>query len=183
MGPGAAALAPKGKVRLALDWTLEGTQPLRVVALVTGGRAVPRSWRACAATVWKGRRHCSETAVLRRALTRVQRERGQRRVRVTAARGFAEVALGDVLTALGGEFSLRVQGPTKGCVQGPGRKLRTRGFAGNTRRRPGGRVAYGERAPHRVEGTLSRAREAQGQWEVGDVSSTRCRRAHGTAQA
>ena len=31
----------KGKVRLALDWTIEGSHPLRVAALVTGGRAVP----------------------------------------------------------------------------------------------------------------------------------------------
>ena len=34
-------LPPKGKVRLALDWTIEGTQHLLVVSLVTGGRAVP----------------------------------------------------------------------------------------------------------------------------------------------
>ncbi len=32
---------PKGKVRLALDWTIEGSQHLLVVSLVTGGRAVP----------------------------------------------------------------------------------------------------------------------------------------------
>lgn len=34
-------LPPKGKVRLALDWTSEGSQHLLVVSLVTGGRAVP----------------------------------------------------------------------------------------------------------------------------------------------
>ena len=34
-------LPPKGKVRLALDWTIEGPQHLLVVSLVTGGRAVP----------------------------------------------------------------------------------------------------------------------------------------------
>jgi len=34
-------LPPKGKVRLAIDWTIEGSQHLPVVSLVTGGRAVP----------------------------------------------------------------------------------------------------------------------------------------------
>ena len=34
-------LPPTGNERLALDWTIEGSHPLRVAALVTGGRAVP----------------------------------------------------------------------------------------------------------------------------------------------
>jgi len=34
-------LPPTGKVRLALDWTIEGRQHLLVASLVTGGRAVP----------------------------------------------------------------------------------------------------------------------------------------------
>ena len=34
-------LPPKGKVRLALDWTSEGQPPWLVVSLVTGGRAEP----------------------------------------------------------------------------------------------------------------------------------------------
>src|ERR1043166_1466263 len=37
-------LPPTGKVRLALAWTIEGSQPLVVASLVTGGRAVPRYW-------------------------------------------------------------------------------------------------------------------------------------------
>jgi hypothetical protein len=45
---------PKGKVRLALDWTIEGDQHLLVVSLVMGGRAVPIYWRAYHATVLKG---------------------------------------------------------------------------------------------------------------------------------
>ena len=39
-------MPPKGKVRLALDWTIEGDQHLLVVSLVMGGRAVPIYWRA-----------------------------------------------------------------------------------------------------------------------------------------
>src|SRR5918994_5157930 len=63
---------PTGKVRLALDWTIEGSQHLLVVSLVTGGRAVPLYWRAYAATVLKGRMRRYEMAVIRRAITRGQ---------------------------------------------------------------------------------------------------------------
>lgn len=175
-------LPPKGKVRLAVDWTIEEPQHLLVVSLVTGGRAVPLYWRAYDKTVLKGRMRRYETAVIRRALTRVQRAIGQRRLIVTADRGFADVALVDVLTALGVEFILRVKGTTKVCVQGYWRKLTTLGFAGNTRRRTLGRLAYCESAPHRLWVTLSRARNRQGQWEVWFLISNRCRRAKVTAQ-
>jgi hypothetical protein len=93
---------PKGKVRLALDWTIEGDQHLLVVSLVMGGRAVPIYWRAYHAAVLKGRMRRYEMAVSRRAVRRVQRAIGQRRLRVTADRGFADVALVDVLTEVGG---------------------------------------------------------------------------------
>src|SRR5262252_909485 len=42
-----------GTVRLAIDWTMEADQPVLVVSLVVGRRAVPVSWRAYAAAVWK----------------------------------------------------------------------------------------------------------------------------------
>ena len=60
-----------------------------------------------------------EMAVIRRAVTRVQRAIGRRRLIVTADRGFADVALVDVLTELGVEFIIRVKGSTKVCVSGP----------------------------------------------------------------
>ncbi len=44
-----------GKVRLAIDWTIEGTQYLLVVSLITGGRALPIYWRAYDQAVLKGR--------------------------------------------------------------------------------------------------------------------------------
>jgi hypothetical protein len=59
--------------------------------------------------VLKGRLRRYEIAVIRRAITRVQR------AIVTADRGFADVALVDVLTALGVEFILRVKGRSKGA--------------------------------------------------------------------
>ena len=174
-------LPPKGKVRLAIDWTSEGSQHLLVVSLVTGGRAVSIYWRAYDATVLKGRRRRYEIAVIRRVLRRVQREIGPRRVLVTADRGFADVALVEVLTAQGVEFIIRVKGSTQVYVQGRWRPLRTLGFAGNTRGRTLGRRAYCARAPHRLWVTLSRVRDHQDQWDTWYLISNRCRRAHATA--
>jgi hypothetical protein len=48
-------LPSRGKVRLAVDWTIEGSQHLLVVSLVTGARAIPIYWRAYDATGVKGR--------------------------------------------------------------------------------------------------------------------------------
>jgi len=174
-------LPPKGKVRLVIDWTIEGAQHLLVVSLVTGGRAVPLYWRAYDAAVLKGRRRRYEIAVLRRVLTRVQREIGPRRVLVTADRGFADVALMEVLREQGVEFIIRVKGSTQVYFQGRWRPLRTLGFAGNTRWRTLGRRAYCARAPHRLWVTMSRVRNHQEQWDTWYLISNRCRRAHATA--
>jgi hypothetical protein len=174
-------LPPKGKVRLAIDWTIEGTQHLLVVSLVTGGRAVPIYWRAYDAAVLKGRMRRYETAVIRRVIRRVQQAIGRRRLIVTADRGFADVALVEVLTALGVEFIIRVKGSTKVCRQGQWRRLQTLGFAGNTRRQNLGRLAYCESAPQRLWVTMSRARDRQGQWETWYLISNRSRRAYATA--
>ena len=174
-------MPPKGKVRLALDWTIEGVQHLLVVSLVTGGRAVPIYWRAYDATVLQGRMRRYETAVIRRAITRVQGALGLRRVLVTADRGFADVALVDVLTALGVEFIIRVKGSTKVCIQGHWRKLNTLAFAGNARQRNLGRVAYCESTPHRLWVTKSRARDRHGKWGIWALLSNRPHRAKAAA--
>jgi hypothetical protein len=44
-------LPQHGKVRLAMDWTIEADQHVLVVSLVVGRRAVPVYWRAYDATV------------------------------------------------------------------------------------------------------------------------------------
>jgi Transposase DDE domain len=181
LAQGLRQLPPTGKVRLALDWTIEGSQHLLVASLVTGGRAVPLYGRAYDATVLKGRMRRYEMAVIRRVITRVQRAIGRRRVIVTADRGFADVALVDVLTALGVEFIIRVKGSTKVCVQGQWRHLHTLPFVGNARQRNLGRLAYCESAPHRLWVTMSRARDAKGPWEMWYLISNRPRRAHATA--
>jgi hypothetical protein len=181
LAQGLRQLPPTGKVRLALDWTIEGSHHLLVASLVTGGRAVPIYWRAYDATVLKGRMRRYETAVLRRVMTRVQPAIGRRRLLVTADRGFADVALVDVLTELGAEFIIRVKGNTKVCVQGQWRPLQTLPFVGNARQRNLGRLAYCESAPHRLWVTLSRARNAKGKWEIWYLISQHPRRAHATA--
>ena len=152
-----------------------------MVSWVTGGRALPRYWRAYDATVLQGRMRRYETAVLRRALTRGQREIGSRRLIVTADRGFADVALVDVLTELGVEFIIRVKGSTKVAFAGQWCHLNTLRFAGNTRQRNLGRLAYCESAPHRLWVTMSRARDRNGQWETWYLISNRFRRAQATA--
>ena len=172
---------PKGKVRLALDWTIEGSQHLLVASLVTGGRAVPIYWRAYDATVLKGRMRRYETAGIRRVITRVQWAIGARRVLVTADRGFADVALVEVLTALGVGFIIRVKGSTKVYYQGQWRNLHTLHFVGNTRHRNLGHLAYCESAPHRLWVTMSRARDRNGQWETWYLIANRPRRAQATA--
>ena len=174
-------LPPKGKVRLALDWTIEGHQHLLVVALVTGGRAVPIYWRAYDATALKGRMRRYETAVIRRAIRRVQQASGPRRVIVTADRGFADVAWVEVLTEVGVEFSIRVKGSTKVYFQGQWRHLHTLHFLGNARQRNLGHLAYCQSAPHRLGVPLSRARARNRQWGTWYLIANRCRRAHATA--
>jgi Transposase DDE domain len=172
---------PTGRVRLALDWTIEGDQHLLVVSLVMGGRAVPIYWRAYQATVLKGRMRRYEIAVIRRAVRRVQQVIGPRRLRVTADRGFADVALVDVLTELGVGFIIRVKGSTKVTWQGRWRALHTVPFVGNARQRNLGRVAYCESVPHRLGVTLSRVRTATGQWEIWYLIANRPQRAQATA--
>jgi hypothetical protein len=174
-------LPPKGKVRLALDWTSEGSQHLVVVSLLTGGRAVPIYWRAYDATVLKGRMRRYEIAVIRRAVTRVQQASGRRRVLLTADRGFADVALVDVLSELGVAFIIRVKGSTKVTWQDQWRALHSVPFVGNARQRNLGHVAYCESVPHRVWVTLSRVRTAKGQWEIWYLIANRHRRAQATA--
>jgi hypothetical protein len=86
-------------------------------------------------------------AVRRRAVTRVIRQVGPRRVRVTANRGFADVARFTLLTALSVAFVLRVKKRTKRCIAGVWRQLATLRFVGKTRRRTLGHVFYGARHP------------------------------------
>jgi len=157
-------LPAHGPVRLAIDWTIEGQQHLLVVSLIVGRRAVPIYWRAYDATVLKGRMKRYELAVIRRAVMRIIRKVGRRRVRVTADRGFADVALFTLLTDLGVAFVIRVKKSTKICIAGVWRQLDTLRFAGNTRRRTLGHLLYCASNPQALWVTMSRKRDRHGKW-------------------
>src|SRR5437899_12876351 len=133
-------LPKHGKVRLAIDWTIEADQHLLVVSLVVGRRAVPMYWRAYHASVLKGRMQRDELAVIRRAVGRVAQAVGKRRVIVTADRGFADVALFTLLKQLDITFSMRVKARTHVSFRGQWCKLGQLRFRGNARHRSLGSV-------------------------------------------
>jgi hypothetical protein len=162
-----------GKLRLAIDWTIEGDHHLLVVSLVTGGRALPIYWRAYSATVLKGRMRRYEGAVIKRVLTQLKKQVGSRRLRVTADRGFADVDLAQLFEDLRVAYIIRVKNSTKICLAGEWRNLKKLRFEGNARQRNFGRVAYCESSPHRLFVSMSRARNQQGEWEIWYLISNR----------
>src|SRR3989442_5656440 len=128
-------LPKHGKVRLAIDWTIEDNQHLLVVSLIVCRRAVPMYWRAYDTSVLKGRMKRYELAVIRRAVGRVAQAVGTRRVIVTADRGFADVALFPFLSQLGITFIIRVKAGTHVSCRGKWGKLGPWRFRGNERHR------------------------------------------------
>jgi hypothetical protein len=168
--------APRtGQVRLSMDWTSEGDQPLRVVSLVVGCRAWPIFWRAYDRSVLKGRRRRYERAVLKRAFKLIFAPVEPHRLKRTAERGFPDEDRFELFDPLGVFFIPRVKGSVKVATQW--RKLTSLRFAGHARRRNLGRLAYWESKPRQVWGTRSRARNTQGPWELGYRVSNRPRRA------
>jgi len=166
-------VARQGKVRLAIDWTLEDDQHLLVVSLVMRGRAVPIFWRAYQASVLKGRMKVYEMAIIKRVLKRVRGKIGRRRLIVTADRGFADVELCDVLDLYGVEYVLRAKSSTKVCVNGEWRQLQTVAFITNSRRRNLGQIQYCQSNPHWQWVSLSRIKDGEGQWQVWYLISNR----------
>ena len=166
-----------GRVRFALDWTSEDHQHLLVVSLVVGRRALPIFWRAYDQTVLKGRMKRYELAVIKRAFTLIFQYIAPPRVRLTADRGFADVALFALLDTLGIRYIIRVKGSVKVELHGQWGKLNTLRFAGNARRRNLGRIRYCESSPQRLWITLSRARDKKGHWGIWYLVSNRPLRA------
>src|SRR4029450_12502778 len=166
-------LPPHGKVRLAMDWTIEADQHLLVVSLVGGRRAVPLYWRAYCASVLKGRMKRYELAVIRRAVGRVAKAVGPRRVLVTADRGCADVALFTLLSQLGLTCIIRVKAGTHVSFQSKWRTLGPLRFRGHERHRSFGALPSCERCPQRLWVSKSRARDAKGHWGMGHVVSHR----------
>jgi hypothetical protein len=172
-----AQLPNQGKVRLAMDWTIEGAQYLLTISLVIRGRAVPIYWRAYTAGVLKGRMRIYEVAMFKRVLTRIGRQIHLSRLRVTADRGFADVELMDLLDSYGISYVIRARSSTKVYVQGEWQPLHALRFVTNSRRRNVGQVRYCESNPHRAWASLSRVKDENGKWEVWYLVSNRPSRA------
>lgn len=174
----ALSQAPRsGRVRFAIDWTSEADQHLLVISLVVGRRALPIYWRAYRASVLKGRMGRYERAVIKRAFHLIFQYVAPQRIRLTADRGFADVALFEWLEQLGIRFVIRVKSSTKVWWQGQWRPLGTVRFVGNSRRRNLGRLVYCESAPHRLWVNLCRARDKQGRLTRWHLVSNYARRA------
>lgn len=159
-------LPKRGKVRLAIDWTIEAEQHLLTVSLLIRGRAVPIYWRAYTASVLKGRMRLYELAIIKRVITRFARQISLGRLRVTADRGFADVELMDLLNSYGIFYVIRARANTKVFVQGEWRSLQSLRFVTNSRRRNVGQVRYCESKPRRAWVSLSRVKNQTGKWEV-----------------
>src|SRR5215471_12116474 len=175
-------LPQHGKVRLAIDWTIEADQHLLVVSLIVGRRAVPMYWRAYDASGLKGRMKRYELAVSRRAVGLVVEALGPRRVVVTAGRGFADVALCTFLSQLGVTCIIRVKAGTHVAFQGKWCKLGPLRFRGHERHRSVGALPYCESCPQRLWVSKSRARDAKGNWGIWHLVSNRPYAAHAAAQ-
>ena len=171
-------LPNQGKIRLAIDWTIEDHQHLLVVSLVVGRRAVPIYWRAYDASVLKGRMQRYELAVIRRAVGRVVQAVGKRRVMVTADRGFADVALFTLLNQMGVTFIIRVKAGTNVYFQGQWQPLGQLRFRGNERHRSFGDLAYCQSCPQRLWVSKSRARDRNGTWGIWHLVTNRPYPAH-----
>jgi hypothetical protein len=85
---------------------------------------------------------------------------------VTADRGFADVALFTLLTDLRVAFVIRVKKSTKVCIASGWRRLDTLRFGRHTHQRALGRLLYCARSPQPLWVTMSRKRDAQGQWGI-----------------
>jgi len=168
-------IPPKGKVKLAVDWTIEGEQYLLVVSLVIGRRAIVLYWRAYAVSWLKGRMKRYELSVIKRVLSRIRKHIGRRRLKVTvtADRGFVDVELCDLFEDFGVEYILRAKASTKVFVKGKWQQFQNLSFITNSRRRNLGKVSYCQSSPHQVYASLSRVKNEKGEWEVWYLISNR----------
>jgi hypothetical protein len=168
-------LPKKGKVRLAIDWTIEGDQYLLVVSLVIGRRAAPLYWRAYQVSVLKGRMKVYELAVIKRVLAHIRKHIGRRKLKVTvtADRGFVDVDLCNVLEDFGVEYILRAKASTKLLLKGEWLQFQNLSFTTNSKRPNLGKISYCASSPHRVYASLSRVKNEKGQWEVWYLISNR----------
>jgi hypothetical protein len=155
-----------GKVRIAIDWTIEDDQHLLVVSLVVGRRAMPVFWRAYDQSVLKGRTKRYELAVIKRAFKLIFQYIKRSRIRLTADRGFPDDDLFELLDQLKIKFVIRVKGSTKVNYRDEWTKLNRLRFQGNARRRCLGHIEYCQGSPRTLWVTMSRARDKNGKWGI-----------------
>lgn len=167
----------RGRVRLTIDWTSEGTQHLLVVSLVVGRRGLPIYWRTYDESVLRGRMQRYELAVVRRAFKLILRVVRADRILLSADRGFADTALFDLLDELKIRYIIRVKGNVQVEYQRQWRKLNTLGFVKNNHRRNLGRIRYCASSPRRLHVSMSRARNKEGKWGLWYLISNHLRRA------
>jgi len=160
-------------VRVAIDWTSEGSQHLLVASLVVGRRAVPLRWTAYASDELKGHTHEYERAFLRLLITTVLKDIDRDRILLTADRGFGDVETIDELERLKVAFILRAKGCVTVEIDGWWRKLKTLSFRRNERRRGWGCVRYCGRSPRKVWLTHARQRDRNGRWGIWFLVSNR----------
>jgi len=155
-----------GKVRIAIDWTIEEDQHLLAVSLVVGRRAMPIYWRAYDQSALKGRTKRYELAVIKRAFKLIFQYIKPSRIRLTADRGFPDDDLFELLDRLGIKFTIRVKGSTKVNYRETWTKLNRLHFEGNARRRSLGQIEYCQNSPRKLWVTMSRARDKKGKWGI-----------------
>lgn len=155
-----------GKVRIAIDWTIEDDQHLLVLSLVIGRRAMPIFWRAYDQSVLKGRTKRYELAVIKRAFKLIFQYVKPSRIRLTADRGFPDDDLFELLDQLKIKFVIRVKGSTKVNYREEWTKLNRLHFQGNARRRSLGHIEYCRSSPRKLWVTMSRARDKKGEWGI-----------------
>jgi hypothetical protein len=159
-------LPSEGCVRLALDWTTEGSQHLLVASLNIGRRAVPLYWRAYHDAELKKRMSKYEREFVRALFADVLCGVARRRFVLTADRWFADVDLLDLLNELGVSYVIRTKASYKVMVEGRWRKLDSLRWMTNQRCRAWGRSRYTEGDPRQVFLVQARARDKQGRWGI-----------------
>jgi hypothetical protein len=114
-----------------------------------------------------------ETSFLAELVRTVLKGVRRDRILITADRGFADVALLELLDQLGVVYVIRAKGNIKVLVDEQWRKLNTPRFRANQRRRALGKVEYCESSPRRVFLSMARKRTKKGGWGVWYLVSNR----------
>ena len=166
-------LPQTGTVRVAIDWTTEDQQHLRVASLVVGRRAVPLYWEAYTTPERKGQQRAVARAFLRQVVEKELATVERERLLVTADRGFGDSTLLAELACLQVPFVLRLPANITVCLEQQWQKLGSLQMRHPTRRRALGRLWCLRSNPQRCWVAPARARNKKGRWEYWHLVSNR----------